>query len=710
MDNNKVFALDIGTRSVTGVILEQINERFTVVDFCMEEHKERSMLDGQIHDVVEVSEVIRKVKEKMEKNNGPLHKVCVAAAGRALKTIHASATIQLHQQPIMEQETIKHLELTAVQAAQVKLAEKENSQNYSNYYCVGYSILNYMLDDQAIGSLIDQNGERASVNIIATFLPKVVVESLLAALSRADLSMDALTLEPIAAIQVLIPESMRRLNVALIDIGAGTSDIALTNKGTISAYGMVPIAGDEITEAISDHYLLDFPMAEQTKRKIVIEGQDVVSDILGFETVITYEELANEIMDSVHTLASSLAAEVLRLNKQSPKAVMLIGGGSMTPEITKVLANQLQLPENRVAVRGIEAIQNLNKSDKLPSGPDFITPIGIAIAAKQNPVHYISVKVNDMMVRMFEMKQLTIGDCLVQAGIEINKLYGKPGLAAMVTIDGRDITLPGTYGQPPTIRLNDENSSVESLIYDGDEIIIERGEHGTPSIVTLREVIGELPKIIVYFNGQKHELGPSFYVNGQLKTDDYIVQDKDDIFIKQVQSIADFFTSLKMDDITETSPFFVEVNHEQVSLPKAQTKILVNEREVSRDYVLKDLDNITVVASVDPTVEDLLAVLDKHYWSTIEVYFNNEKFKLKQQQLSIQKDGLELKLDTKLTTNDQINITHKKVSPFIFQDIFRYVDIDLTKVKGHFNIYKNNKPTTFHDDIVHGDQLRIEWE
>src|SRR5690625_865754 len=360
-----------------------------------------------------------------------------------------------------------------------------------------------MLDEQAIGSLIDQNGDQATVNIIATFLPKVVVESLLAALSRAELSMDALTLEPIAAIQVLISESMSRLNVALIDIGAGTSDIALTSKGTISAYGMVPIAGDEITEAISDHYLLDFPMAEETKRNIVTEGQDIVSDILGFETTITYEALVNEIIDNVHTLASSLAAEVIRLNKQAPKAVMLIGGGSLTPEITKVLANKLQLPENRVAVRGIEAIQNLNKNDILPTGPDFITPIGIAIAAKQNPVHYISVKVNDMIVRMFEMKQLTIGDSLIQAGIEINKLYGTPGLAAIVTIDGRDITLPGTYGQPPTILLNNTNGSVDSIIHDGDEILIERGEHGTPSVVTLREVIGELPKILVHFNVEK---------------------------------------------------------------------------------------------------------------------------------------------------------------------------------------------------------------
>ena len=86
--------------------------------------------------------------------------------------------------------------------------------------------------------------------------------------------MEALTLEPIAAINVLIPPSMRRLNVALVDIGAGTSDIAITDSGTVIAYGMVPIAGDEVTEAISDQYLLDFPMAEKAKRELINHQHD----------------------------------------------------------------------------------------------------------------------------------------------------------------------------------------------------------------------------------------------------------------------------------------------------------------------------------------------------------------------------------------------------------------------------------------------------
>ena len=270
-EKKKLFALDIGTRSVVGIILEeQQNENYLVKDILTIEHSQRSMLDGQIHDVLAVSKLITRIKEDLEKKHGPLQKVNVAAAGRALKTEQAEVSVNIAGKPMIQKQDILHLELSAVQQAQASVAAKHNhGDSHHYYYCVGYSVLYYKLDDEEIGSLIDQQGDQASVEIIATFLPRVVVESLIAALKRADLEMEALTLEPIAAINVLIPPSMRRLNVALVDIGAGTSDIAITNGGTVIAYGMVPVAGDEVTESISDQYLLDFPLAEKAKRELL---------------------------------------------------------------------------------------------------------------------------------------------------------------------------------------------------------------------------------------------------------------------------------------------------------------------------------------------------------------------------------------------------------------------------------------------------------
>lgn len=323
-----IFALDIGTQSVSGILLEQKGEQFSVIDYYTEQHAERTMLDGQIQDVIKVAEVIKKVKNKLEEKHGTLQEVSVAAAGRALKTVKTKKNISILNQPITSEESVHHLELSAIQQAQIELV-KANDQQFSNYHCVGYSVLHYYLDDERIGSLIDQAGVEAGVEIITTFLPKIVIESLLAALERAGLKMKALTLEPIAAIHVLVPQSMRRLNVALIDIGAGTSDIAISSDGTVSAYGMVSVAGDEFTEAISDAYLLDFKEAERVKQQVINEKSSIAQDILGFETEVTYEALVKQISHQMERLSQLLGEEVLKLNANMPQAVMLIGGGTM---------------------------------------------------------------------------------------------------------------------------------------------------------------------------------------------------------------------------------------------------------------------------------------------------------------------------------------------------------------------------------------------
>jgi cell division protein FtsA len=709
MMDDRIFALDIGTRSVTGIILEKEETKFKVIDYYTKEHTERSMRDGQIHNVVAVSDIIREVKEKLEQTHGSLHKVCVAAAGRALKTTQATSTIELNQQPIVEEETIKHLELSAVQAAQIKLAQEEQAEDYHNYYCVGYSILHYQIDEERIGSLIDQSGEKASVEIIATFLPKIVVESLLAALGRAALEMDALTLEPIAAIHVLVPESMRRLNVALVDIGAGTSDIAITNAGTVAAYGMVPVAGDEITEAISDTYLLDFPLAEQTKRDIVNDGEAMVADILGFETTITYDALVGEIRDKVEYLASKVAEEILLLNATPPKAVMLVGGGSLTPEITKILADKLRLPENRVAVRGIDAIQNLVSSETLPKGPDFVTPIGIAIAAKQNPVHYVTVNVNKQKVRMFEMKQLTVGDALIQAGIDIQKMYGRPGSAVMATVNGKEITIPGQFGQAPQLSVNGIKATVEQTILNNDNVQVEKGEDGSSALITLEELIGDLPSKVIYFNNQPIKRYANYFVNGKKQIKTYVVKDRDNITFENETTVKNLLPHIGKEASQQVSSFSVYVNDEEVKLPIGETRIFVNNNQVNDDKVLHNNDQLTIEPASTPLVSDLFTVLGKKAVNTISVYFNGQYIELESPCYSVKRDGETVLPESELKNLDHLSMKAKEVEPFIFQDIFRYIDIDISKVSGDFKLFINDVPASFDAEIQHGDQLRITW-
>jgi len=710
-NTQKIFALDIGTRSVVGIILEEINGIFQVSDILVEEHKKRAMLDGQIHDVPAVAEVIFSIKAQLEKKHGPLHKVCVAAAGRALKTETAASTLTIKGKPLLQKNDILHLELSAVQQAQALAAENENDAKGYHYYCVGYSVLFYRLDGEEIGSLIDQQGEEATVEIIATFLPRVVVESLIAALNRAGLEMDALTLEPIAAINVLIPESMRRLNVALVDIGAGTSDIAITNLGTVIAYGMVPTAGDEITEAISNELLLDFPLAEQAKRELQSREEITVTDILGFDSSFPALEVVERIGPAVNRLAGEISKEILRLNNgKPPQAVMLVGGGSLTPELPGKLASSLQLPHNRVAVRGVEAIQNITILDEVTKGPELVTPIGIAIAAKQTPVQYVTAHVNNQPVRLFEVKDLTVGDCILAAGLKLSKWHGVPGNGFFVTVNGQDITLPGGHGQAPLIEKNGQPSALDEKINHNDMITVHKGENGTSPRVTIGDLLDTSSKQIV-IDENPFLLAPLVYRNDQPASLEEIIQDRDSIRIELMESLFDVLKHSGYEEWLEsTKPYRISINGKDTFFPAYSGKLFINGFEAKLSSKIQQGDIISHKPGFTPTVKELLAKKQLTTGATITITFNGKKVELMKESSRVYRNGNRLEMDDHLFAGDSIEMEEQQISSFIFQDLFNTVEINMpSHANGSFVLLKNGEETTFYEEIQQGDELEIVW-
>ncbi|AZV44745.1 cell division protein [Peribacillus asahii] len=705
-----LFALDIGTRSVVGIILEKLSESYKIIDILSQEHAERAMLDGQIHDVMAVAKIIQQIKEQLEEKHGPLKKVSVAAAGRALKTEKATIAVNIKGKPMLSREDILHLEFSAVQEAQHLVAQK--NQTNSTYYGVGYSVLYYRLDGQEIGSLIDQTGEEASVEIIATFLPKVVIESLLAALKRADLEMQALTLEPIAAINVLIPPSMRRLNVALVDIGAGTSDIALTDSGTVIAYGMVPIAGDEITEAISDYLLLDFPLAEEAKRKLMTNDVITVTDILGFEVDISKEEIIHNIQPALNRLADSISQEILELNNgKAPKAVMLVGGGSQTPELTKLIAKRLALPENRVAIRGIEAIQHVQFSSHVHKGPELVTPIGIAIAANKSPIQYMSILVNGQPIRLFDMEQTNVSDCLLTAGIKLNKLYGKPGMAKIVHFNGQQITIPGEHGTPPKILLNGVEVALDAAVKNEDIIEVTKGEDGHTAILCIHDLIDHMPSKKVTINGVTYIIEATITRNGSIVTRTEFIKDHDVITCSIPETIEELLQVLQLHELLRLiQPFQIELNEKIHKAPSIKGYIYKNNIEVKERASFEDGDIIQVLPPKSLTLAELAEALNIQLTYSIPITFNGNKVILTKALAEFCRGETRLSLSDTIQVGESLSYVPYKLEPFIFQDLFRHVNIDMPQhASSRFILIKNNQEATFHETLAPGDQLKILW-
>ena len=707
----KLFALDIGTRSVVGIILEVNEDQHHVADILVKEHKERAMVDGQIHNVLYVAELISEIKSALEEKHGPLTKVSVAAAGRALKTEQASVTVNIKNRPIFTEEDIARLELQAVQQAQAQLLQQKEESKISHYYCVGYSVLYYRLDGEEIGSLLDQQGDEATIEVIATFLPRVVVESLLAALKRANLEMEALTLEPIAAINVLIPPTMRRLNVALVDIGAGTSDIAITDKSTIVAYGMVPTAGDEITEALSDHYLLDFPIAETAKRQMHTEEQIAIQDILGFDEFHPREEVLAAIMPAIENLAKAIGEEILRLNNNvAPKAVMLVGGGSLTPNLPEELCKVLDLPANRVAVRGIDAIQNLTRDESIPITPELVTPIGIAIAAKKAPIHYMSLTVNEQIIRLFELKEMTVADAFLAANIRAKHLYGKPGHGLSLTVNGQDIFIPGGHGQPARILVNGEEASTKTQIKSGDRVELIEGKNGQVATATVRDIVDGVSMLSVTIQGTPYAIEPKVFVNGEIASLEQALKDRDVVTFETVETIEDVFRYTNNSEyIDKLRAFFVHIDGKPTMLPEFSAQLFINGKPGKLHYPVQNADTITFEQAILPTAGHVANALNIILEDKMVVTFQNERVELAKVAREVLINGAVVQPSASVLNGVTIQFKQKDSSKWIYQDVFRFSNWQLpTAFKGQFNVLRNGEPSSFDTEIFGGDILEIQ--
>jgi len=256
--NPDVLALDIGTRKVMGIVGSVSGGEFHVVDVETREHSSRPMLDGQVHSIEAVAQNVKAIKTALEKRLGRTFRTAgVAVAGRNLLTHKMRVEHETDTAEEITADMVRSLELEAIAAIMA-----DAGKGLTDFYCVGYSPVYYELDGDRLQDLVGHTARKIGVEVIATFLPRIVLDSLFAVLKRADLEPVNITLEPIAAINAIVPVEMRRLNIVLVDIGAGTSDLALSKDGVVCAYGMVPEAGDEITECICGQFVVDFKVGE----------------------------------------------------------------------------------------------------------------------------------------------------------------------------------------------------------------------------------------------------------------------------------------------------------------------------------------------------------------------------------------------------------------------------------------------------------------
>ncbi len=488
-DQSLIYALDTGTRSISGGAGRVSDERLEVLAVEKEEHGRRAMLDGQIEDIEQVAKVARRVTERMEAKLGcKLTRVCVAAAGRALRTERGRYAIDLPQVQRIGSDIISQLESGAVSDAESRLSEEPDPQRRS--YLVGYTVSGYLLDRYPLATLKDHNGQQLEAEVVATFLPSEVVESLYTVMEAAGLEGASLTLEPIAALNAVIPADLRLLNLVLADIGAGTTDIAICRDGAVVGYTMATTAGDEITETLMRRFLIDFATAERMKMQIN-EPSVAYRDVLGFEQSVAGTEIQETLQGAAKSLAQEIAQRVTDINGAPPSAMFLAGGGSKLLGLKELVAEALGMDQRRVALAGNNYDISAFSREYEINDPEYATPLGIAVSAGLGLISdSYRIMLNGKPAKLFRSGSLTVLDLLMMNGYTSADLVGRTGRSLSVTVDGQRLTFRGESAAPCVLRRNGEDARPSALVYAGDSIEFTPAVPGASAQRTPGDLLG----------------------------------------------------------------------------------------------------------------------------------------------------------------------------------------------------------------------------
>lgn len=546
-----VFGLDIGTRSIVGTVGYRQGERFVVAAQEIRQHETRAMLDGQIHDINRVAAIIADIAQSLQAKMGiKMDEVCIAAAGRVLKTMNVHVDMDLDKERNVTKEDMSNLISLGIEQAFSDF--QENNDTNLHFYCVGYSVVKYYLNGMWMGQPEHHKAKNLGADMIATFLPDDVVDGLYSAVELAGLKVANLTLEPIAAIRVAIPEKFRLLNIAMIDVGAGTSDISITDDGSVIAFGMIPCAGDTLTELLAKTCLIDFATAEMIKTAATHQDEIVYEDIMGMQQTISAKEVIAICQPEIEKMSKLAADAIKELNGgTSPSAVFIVGGGGKISGFDELVAAELGLDPKRVALRGEEIMKNVDFPEGALKDSTIITPIGICLTYYEQYNNFIYITFNGNRIKLYDNNKLTVTDAAMQADFTRDGLFPRRGEELRYTVNGKNRVTKGEYGESAHVYVNGEEVNLSHNIKSNDVITLEESTLGTPAQEKIADLVDYNGKITVTVNGDEMQLPKPVKVNGTAVTEEYFIQNGDDIEVSTFYTCDGFleFMGLSADDM-----------------------------------------------------------------------------------------------------------------------------------------------------------------
>jgi cell division protein FtsA len=374
-------ALDVGTEFAKALVFEIDPSGIGIVRGVGRKRQGLShMQSGTVADIAAVVDNCSIALQEAEEMAGfrPTQ-VVIGIAGELVKGFTTSHNQERKRpdQPISEAELQKLID--TVQQAALREADRaitwETGLPHVDVRLVHAAVTSASIDGYTVTNPVGFQGRYVKIGIFNAFAPLVHLGALQTVASQLDLELLQVVAEPYAVARLLGTEQVQQAGAIFIDIGGGTTDVALVRQGGIEGTRMFALGGRAFTKSLADRLDLPFPRAEALKvdfaRGLKVDRRAEIEQIIADDV-------------TVWSAGVELVIEELAAGDLLPGRIYLCGGGSRLPAIRETLAAERfwkHLPFARppeVAIMSPEMVETIRDETKLLIDQQDVTPLGLA--------------------------------------------------------------------------------------------------------------------------------------------------------------------------------------------------------------------------------------------------------------------------------------------------------------------------------------------
>ncbi|MEH6826336.1 MAG: cell division protein FtsA [Motiliproteus sp.] len=376
-ERSMIVALDIGTSKVV-VLVGEVGPDGTVEVVGIGMHPSRGMKKGVVVNIESTVLSIQRAVEEAELMAGcKIHSVTVGIVGSHINSMNSYGIVAIHDREVIEQDLDRVID--AARAVAIPSDQK----------ILHILPQEYVIDnEEGIRQPLGMSGVRLEAKVHLVTCAVNAAQNIEKCVQRCGLEVDSMVLEQVASSYSVLTDDEKELGVCMVDIGAGTTDIAIFTGGSIRHTAVIPIAGDQVTSDIAMALRTPTPHAEDLKIKYACALAQLASaeDILKVPSIgdrpprdLSRQALADVVEPRYDELFGLVLAELRRsgLADLVTAGIVLTGGTSRMEGAVDLAEEVFHMPVRLAKPRGVNGLEDILHSSI------YATSVGLLLFAEK---------------------------------------------------------------------------------------------------------------------------------------------------------------------------------------------------------------------------------------------------------------------------------------------------------------------------------------